>query len=47
MWYSIVPPMLAILLAFLTHHVLLSLGFAIVAGGFLTSVPQAPLSVDA
>ena len=47
MWYSIVPPMLAILLAFLTHHVLLSLGIAIIAGGFLTSVPQAPLSVDA
>ncbi len=46
-WYSVVPPMLAILLAFLTHHVLLSLGIAIVAGGFLTSVPQAPLSVDA
>jgi Na+/H+ antiporter NhaC len=47
MWYSIVPPMLAILLAFLTHHVLLSLGIAIVVGGFLTSVPQAPLSIDA
>lgn len=47
MWYSIVPPMLAILLAFLTHHVLLSLGIAIVAGGFLTSVPLAPLSIDA
>ena len=47
MWYSIVPPMLAILLAFLTHHVLLSLGIAIVTGGFLTSVPQAPLSIDA
>jgi Na+/H+ antiporter NhaC len=47
MWYSIIPPMLAILLAFLTQHVLLSLGIAIVAGGFLTSVPQAPLSVNA
>jgi Na+/H+ antiporter NhaC len=47
MWYSIVPPMLAILLAFLTHHVLLSLGIALVAGGFLTAVPQAPLSIDA
>ena len=47
MWYSIIPPMLAILLAFLTQHVLLSLGIAIIAGGFLTSVPQAPLSVDA
>lgn len=47
MWYSIVPPILAILLAFLTHHVLLSLGIAIIAGGFLSSVPQAPLSINA
>jgi len=47
MWYSIVPPMLAILLAFLTHHVLLSLGIALIAGGFLTAVPQAPLSIGA
>lgn len=44
LWYSIVPPLLAILLAFLTHHVLLSLGVAIVVGGLLVSVPQAPLS---
>jgi Na+/H+ antiporter NhaC len=47
MWYSIIPPALAILLAFLTHHVILSLGIAIVAGSFLTSVPQAPLTVHA
>ncbi len=47
MWYSIVPPVLAILLAFLTHHVLLSLGIAIVAGSLLTQVPQAPLSMNA
>jgi Na+/H+ antiporter NhaC len=47
MWYSIVPPVLAILLAFLTRHVLLSLGIAIVAGGFLAAVPQAPLSAAA
>jgi len=46
-WYSIVPPVLAILLAFLTHHVLLSLGIAIVAGGLLTQVPLAPLSAAA
>jgi len=46
-WYSIIPPMLAILLAFLTHHVLLSLGIALVVGGFFTSVPQAPLSINA
>jgi len=47
MWYSVVPPVLAIFLAFLTHHVLLSLGIAILAGGLLTQVPQAPLSAAA
>ena len=46
-WYSTIPPMLAILLAFLTQHVLLSLGIAIIVGGFLTSVPQAPFSAGA
>jgi len=43
-WYSIVPPLLAIVLAFLTHHVMVSLGIAILVGGFLASVPQAPAS---
>ena len=47
LWYSIVPPVLAILLAFLTRHVLLSLGIAILVGGFLTQIPQAPLSAVA
>jgi Na+/H+ antiporter NhaC len=47
MWYSIVPPVLAIGLAFLTRHVVLSLGIAILAGGLLTAVPQAPLSAAA
>ena len=47
LWHSLVPPVLAILLAFLTHHVLLSLGIAIVVGGLLTQVPQAPLSAAA
>jgi len=47
MWYSVVPPVLAILLAFLTRHVLLSLGIAIIAGGLLTKVPQSPLSAAA
>jgi Na+/H+ antiporter NhaC len=47
MWYSIIPPVLAISLAFLTRHVLLSLGIAIIVGGFLTAVPQSPLSVTA
>ena len=47
MWYSVVPPVLAIFLAFLTHHVLLSLGIAILVGGLLTQVPHAPLSAAA
>ena len=37
----------AISLAFLTRHVLLSLGIAIAAGGLLTQVPHAPLSAGA
>ncbi|MDI6447813.1 Na+/H+ antiporter NhaC family protein [Anaerobaca lacustris] len=43
-WYSIAPPLLAIVLAFLTRHVMLSLGVAILVGGFLSAVPQAPAS---
>ncbi len=46
-WYSVLPPVLAIVLAFLTHHVLLSLGIAIVVGGLLAEIPQAPLSAAA
>jgi len=46
-WYSLLPPILAIVLAFLTRHVLLSLGIAIIVGSFLTRVPQAPLSATA
>lgn len=47
MWFSIIPPVLAILLAFLTHHVVVSLGVAILVGGLLAQVPQAPLSAAA
>ena len=47
MWYSVIPPVLAIALAFLTRHVLLSLGIAILTGGFLTVVPHAPANVAA
>ena len=43
-WYSIVPPLLAIVLAFLTRRVLPSLGIAILTGGLLSHVPQAPLT---
>ena len=47
LWYSIVPPVLAISLAFLTRHVVLSLGIAILAGGWLAHIPDAPLSLVA
>jgi len=46
-WCSIIPPVLAISLAFLTRNVLLSLGIAILAGGLLSEVSQAPLSIAA
>ncbi|NQT81751.1 hypothetical protein HQ563_01920 [bacterium] len=44
-WYSIVPPLLAVTLALLTNRLLFSLTAAIVVGGFLDSVPAAPLSI--
>jgi len=47
LWYSVLPPLMAIVLAFLTRHVILSLGIAIVVGGLLTQVPQSPLSAAA
>jgi Na+/H+ antiporter NhaC len=47
MWYSVIPPVLAIVLAFLTRHVLLSLGIAILTGGLLTAIPHAPMDVAA
>lgn len=43
-WYSVIPPVLAIVLAFLTRRVLPSLGIAILAGGLLSHVPRAPLN---
>ena len=46
-WYSIVPPLLAIMLAFLTRRVIPSLGIAVIVGGLLTSVPAAPLKLTA
>ena len=47
LWYSVVPPALAIVLAFLTRRVLPSLGIAILTGGLLSHVPQAPQSAAA
>lgn len=46
-WYSIVPPATAIILAFLTHHVILSLGISLLVGGLLSSVPAAAGNIDA
>ncbi|MHC4568721.1 MAG: Na+/H+ antiporter NhaC family protein, partial [Planctomycetota bacterium] len=43
MWYSVIPPVLAIVLAFLTRRVLPSLGIAILIGGLLSHIPKAPL----
>lgn len=40
-WYSIVPPATAIILAFVTHHVIFSLGVALIVGGLLSTVPAA------
>jgi Na+/H+ antiporter NhaC len=47
LWYSVVPPALAIVLAFLTRRVLPSLGIAILTGGLLNHVPHAPLNATA
>jgi len=44
-WYSVVPPVLAILLAFLTHHVIASLGIALLVGGLLCRIPAGPLDI--
>lgn len=39
-WYSVVPPLLAIVTAFVTQHVMVSLGTAILVGGLLTQWPH-------
>ena len=44
-WYSIVPPLLAVTLAIATHRLLLSLGLAVVVGIVLSSVRSAPSSI--
>ena len=46
-WYSIVPPLLTIVLAFLTRNVLLSIAVAIITGGLLTTLPSDPASLSA
>jgi len=42
-WYGIVPPLSAIILAFVTRRVLLSLGIAICLGGLLYQIPYSLL----
>ncbi len=39
LWYGIVPPLAAIVLAFVTRRVIFSLGFAVILGGLLFHVP--------
>jgi len=46
-WYSIIPPLVTIVLAFLTRNVLLSIAFAIIAGGLLTTLPSEHASLSA
>ena len=46
-WYSIVPPLMTIVLAFLTRNVLLSIAVAIITGGLLTTLPSEPASLSA
>jgi len=46
-WYSIIPPLLTIVLAFLTRNVLLSIAVAIITGGLLTTLPSDPTSMSA
>jgi Na+/H+ antiporter NhaC len=46
-WYSIIPPLMTIMLAFLTRNVLLSIGVAIITGGLLTTLPSDPTSLSA
>ncbi|MCP4612517.1 MAG: Na+/H+ antiporter NhaC family protein [Planctomycetes bacterium] len=46
-WYSIIPPLLTIVLAFLTRNVLLSIAAAIITGGLLTTMPSEPAGMSA
>ena len=41
-WYSIVPPVTAVVLAFLTRRVFVSLGLGFLVGAFLLHVPAGP-----
>ncbi|MCB0394746.1 MAG: hypothetical protein KDD25_09310, partial [Bdellovibrionales bacterium] len=41
-WYSVVPPLIAVVLAFVTHNVFIALLGAVFTGGFLINVPNGP-----
>lgn len=45
-WYSILPPLIAVILAYTTQRIYLSLISGIVAGGFLVHIPKAPLNLS-
>jgi len=46
-WYSIIPPLMTIMLAFLTRNIILSIAVAITVGGLLTTLPSDPTSLIA
>ncbi len=46
-WYSIIPPLMAIMLAFLTRNVIFSIAVSIIVGGLLTTLPSDPTSLSA
>ena len=46
-WYSIIPPLMTIMFAFLTRNIVLSIAVAIIAGGLLTTLPSDPTSLFA
>ena len=45
-WFSILPPLIAVSLALLTHRLLLSLAAGIVTGGILAHVPAEPTEIS-
>ncbi|HCO93889.1 MAG TPA: hypothetical protein DIU00_08060 [Phycisphaerales bacterium] len=46
-WYSIIPPLMTIMLAFLTRNIILSIVVAITIGGLLTTLPSDQTSLMA
>ncbi len=46
-WYSILPPLLAVTLALITHKLLISFAIGVISGGFFAIVPGDPGSLTA